>query len=143
MFRGVNQHVMDAKNRVILPQKFRDELGKSFIITKGLDQCLYVYTMEQWEVYEAKAQGFSIADDEAREFLRFFLGSATECEPDGQGRIIIPPELKEYAGLIKEVVSVGMPGRIEIWSAENWRAVNDPTAKVAPHVKQKIASLGF
>ena len=143
MFRGVNQHVMDAKSRIILPQKFRDDLGEKFIITKGLDQCLYVYTMEQWEIYETKAQKFSIADDEAREFQRFFLGSATECEPDGQGRVIIPPELKEHAGLQKEVVSAGIVDRIEIWSAENWRATNDPTAKVAPHVKQKIASLGF
>ena len=143
MFRGEYQHVMDLKNRVILPQKFREGLGETFIITKGLDQCLYVYTLEQWEVYEKKAQSLSIADEDVRQFMRFFLGSATECEPDGQGRVIISPALKEYAGLQKDIVSIGIADKIEIWSAENWRTANNPTAKVDPKVAQKIAALGF
>ena len=120
MFRGEFIHSMDSKGRIVMPAKFRDGLGTSFIITRGLDNCLLAYTMSVWENIEAKASQFPMTDRDARRFLRYFIGAANEAEPDAQGRFIIPQSLREHANFKKDVVSIGLTNRIEIWSKENW-----------------------
>jgi MraZ protein len=120
MFLGEYKHTTDAKHRLIMPAKFREMLGERFIITKGLDQCLFVYTDAEWQALHDKVKGLPVADKAVRRFTRFFFGGAEPSTPDAQGRVLLPPHLREYAGITKEVVSVGVSNRIEIWSKENW-----------------------
>ena len=108
MFRGEFSHSIDAKGRVIMPLKFREQLGEQFIITKGLDGCLFVYTMTEWEKVEQKLDSLPLADGTARQFSRFFSGSANECEPDSNGRVNLPLSLREHAGIKKDLVSIGV-----------------------------------
>ena len=116
MFIGEYSHSLDAKGRLIVPAKFREGLGEHFIVTKGIDRCLYIYPRSEWEVFEEKLRQLPLANADARRFTRFFLSGAVECDVDNQGRIIIPQSLRNYAGLIKEVVSAGVGSRIEVWS---------------------------
>ena len=116
MFIGEYQHAIDNKNRMIIPAKFREELGTKFVLTKGLDGCLYAYTMEEWKVMEEKLKKLPLTSKDARAFVRFFFSGANEVEPDKQGRVLIPQNLLEYAAIEKEIVSIGVSTRIEIWS---------------------------
>lgn len=120
MFMGEYHHSIDNKGRMIVPSKFRDELGDLFIITRGLDQCLFGYPISEWELIEEKLKGLPLTKKDARAFTRFFFSGATESELDKQGRINIPAPLLQYAKLEKECVILGVSNRIEIWSKQIW-----------------------
>ena len=120
MFMGEYHHSIDNKGRMIVPSKFRDELGDMFIITRGLDQCLFGYPISEWELIEEKLKGLPLTKKDARAFTRFFFSGATESELDKQGRINIPAPLLQYAKLEKECVILGVSNRIEIWSKQIW-----------------------
>ncbi|MDP4085419.1 MAG: division/cell wall cluster transcriptional repressor MraZ [Bacillota bacterium] len=120
MFMGEYHHSIDNKGRLIVPSKFRDNLGEMFIITRGLDQCLFGYPLTEWEILEDKLKGLPLTKKDARAFTRFFFSGATESELDKTGRINIPIPLLQYAKLEKECVIIGVSNRIEIWSKEIW-----------------------
>lgn len=120
MFMGEYNHTIDTKNRLIIPSKFREALGDEFVVTKGLDGCLFVYDNDAWAEFEEKLKGLPLTNKEARTFVRFFLAGAAGVEVDKQGRILVPLVLKEFAGINKDVVLVGVASRIEIWSRERW-----------------------
>ncbi len=117
---GEYHHSIDTKGRLIVPSKFRDELGDMFIITRGLDQCLFGYPLLEWGLIEEKLKGLPLTKKDARAFTRFFFSGATESELDKQGRINIPAPLLQYAKLEKECVILGVSNRIEIWSKQIW-----------------------
>jgi MraZ protein len=119
MFMGEYHHNIDDKNRLTIPAKLRYELGEKFIITRGLDKCLFIYPQNEWNNIITKYKELPNTKD-ARNFMRFFLSGATECEFDKQGRINIPLLLAKYAGLEKDCVIIGVNERLEIWSKENW-----------------------
>ena len=118
MLIGEYYHNLDEKKRLIIPSKFREEIGNKFIITKGLDGCLYVYSMESWEKIINKLKALSFTKKDARTFKRFFLSSASLCEFDKQGRITLNASLVEHASIIKECVIIGVDDRLEIWASE-------------------------
>ncbi|MDM5328044.1 division/cell wall cluster transcriptional repressor MraZ [Neobacillus sp. CF12] len=120
MFMGEYHHSIDNKGRMIVPSKFRDDLGEMFIITRGLDQCLFGYPLSEWALIEEKLKGLPLTKKDARAFTRFFFSGATESELDKQGRINIPAPLLQYAKLEKECVVLGVSNRIEIWSKQIW-----------------------
>ncbi|WP_312469190.1 division/cell wall cluster transcriptional repressor MraZ [Neobacillus sp.] len=120
MFMGEYHHSIDIKGRLIVPSKFRDELGDMFIITRGLDQCLFGYPVSEWGLIEDKLKSLPLTKKDARAFTRFFFSGATESEFDKQGRINIPAPLLQYAKLEKECVILGVSNRIEIWSKQIW-----------------------
>lgn len=120
MFMGTYQHNMDLKGRIIVPAKYREELGEQFVITRGLDQCLFAYPMEEWTVLENKLKKLPLTKKDARAFTRFLFSGAVECEIDKQGRINIPSHLRAYAGLDKACTVIGVSNRIEIWSQAIW-----------------------
>lgn len=120
MFMGEYQHNIDGKGRIILPARFRELLGDRFIVTRGLDHCLFVYTQEEWANLEGKFKSLPFTKGDARAFSRFFFSGASECEVDKQGRVLLPNNLREHASLQKEVVTIGVSSRVEIWSRENW-----------------------
>ena len=119
--RGEYQHNIDAKGRLIFPIKLREELGEHFVIFKGLDNCISVYSREKWEAFE---QQLAALPSKARKVQRFFSANF-ECEPDTQGRILIPQTLREYAELKKDVTIIGMIDHVEIWDSAKWKAYND------------------
>ena len=140
MFKGEYSHSVDAKGRIIMPAKFREILGDMFVVTKGLDGCLFVYPNDEWENIEKKLRTLPLTNTAARKFSRFLLAGATTCEVDKQGRVLIPSVLREFAGLNKEVVLVGVLNRIEIWSKERWQENEyDDMDEIAEH----MAALGL
>lgn len=120
MFMGEYHHNIDEKGRMIVPAKFRDHLGASFVVTRGLDRCLFVYPEEEWRKLEERLKSLPLTKKDARAFSRFFFSGATECELDKQGRINIAPPLREYAQLEKECVVIGVSNRVEVWSKQIW-----------------------
>ncbi|CEG26723.1 division/cell wall cluster transcriptional repressor MraZ [Bacillus sp. B-jedd] len=120
MFMGEYHHNIDNKGRLIVPSKLRDDLGEMFIITRGLDRCLFGYPLTEWSVIEDKLKALPLTKKDARAFTRFFFSGATESEIDKQGRINIPAPLLDYAQLQKECVILGVSNRIEIWSKQIW-----------------------
>ena len=120
MFMGEYLHSIDTKGRIIVPSKFRDELGASFVVTRGLDKCLFAYPMDEWKVLEEKLKKLPLTKKDARAFTRFFFSGAVECEVDKQGRINIPQGLRKYAGLEKECNVIGVSNRIEFWASDSW-----------------------
>ncbi|MBQ4629524.1 MAG: division/cell wall cluster transcriptional repressor MraZ [Clostridia bacterium] len=120
MLSGEYQHTLDSKGRVIMPVKLREELGETFVVTKGLDKNLLVFSMEQWEKFYEKLSTLPLANKNSRGFSRLFLAGAIECETDKQGRILITQPLKEYASLEKDVTIIGNGDKVEIWSTHNW-----------------------
>lgn len=120
MFMGEYNHTVDAKGRLIIPAKFREALGDEFVVTKGLDGCLFVYSNEEWKNIEEKFRNTPLTTKDARKFSRFFFAGAATCELDKQGRILIPAVLREFAGLQKDVVLAGVFNKIEIWDKERW-----------------------
>lgn len=120
MFMGEFQHNIDAKGRMIVPAKFRESLGQTFIVTRGLDQCLFVYPMNEWKALEKKLKRLPLTRKDARAFTRFFFSGAVECTVDKQGRINIPAPLRKYALLEKECVVIGVSNRIEFWAKDEW-----------------------
>ena len=143
MFMSQYNHTIDAKGRVIIPAKFREKLGESFVITKGLDGCLYGYAKEEWNAFEEKLGTLPITNKNSRQFTRFFLAGAAECELDKQGRILIPSVLREFAALDKDVVLVGVASKIEIWSKERWDESNGEYETNMDDIAMNLESLGF
>ena len=143
MFMSQYNHTIDAKGRVIIPAKFREKLGESFVITKGLDGCLYGYAKEEWNAFEEKLGTLPITNKNSRQFTRFFLAGAAECELDKQGRILIPSVLREFAALDKDVVLVGVACKIEIWSKERWDAANEQYEDNMDEIALNLEALGF
>ncbi|MCX7884125.1 MAG: division/cell wall cluster transcriptional repressor MraZ [Caloramator sp.] len=142
MFIGEYQHALDAKNRIIIPSKFREELGNIFVITKGLDGCLYCYPMEEWKKLEEKLKSLPLTNKDARAFVRFFFSGAADIEADKQGRALIPQNLIEYAGIVKDIVSIGVSTRIEIWSKEKWDEYNKQNIDYE-EIAEKMSNLGI
>ncbi|WP_366207911.1 division/cell wall cluster transcriptional repressor MraZ [Bacillus amyloliquefaciens] len=120
MFMGEYRHTVDAKGRMIVPAKFRESLGEQFVLTRGLDQCLFGYPMNEWKLIEEKLKALPLTKKDARAFTRFFFSGATECELDKQGRVNIASSLLNYAKLEKECVVIGVSNRIELWSKVIW-----------------------
>lgn len=121
MFTGEYQHTLDEKGRVIVPARLRDELGERFMITRGLDQCLFIYTMEEWQKIEQKLKALPFTRSDARAFTRLFFSGAAELESDRQGRALIPQNLREYAGIEKDVMIIGVSNRVEVWCEQAWK----------------------
>jgi MraZ protein len=142
MFIGEYQHALDLKNRMIVPSKLREELGNKFVITKGLDGCLYAYPLTEWKILEEKLKTLPLTNKDARAFVRFFFAGACEVEMDKQGRGLIPQNLKEYAGIEKEIVSIGVLTRVEIWSKEKWENYNDSNMDF-DSIAEKMSDLGI
>ena len=120
MFMGEYQHTVDAKGRLIIPAKFRNDLDGGFVVTRGLDKCLFAYTMDEWKRLEEKLKALPVTKKDARAFTRFFFSGATEVELDKQGRVNLPANLLSYAGLEKDCVVLGVSSRIEIWAKDAW-----------------------
>lgn len=127
MFTGTYQNSIDAKNRIIIPSKYRDILGGRCMLTRGFDRCLYIYAMDDYEALVAKISKLRQSDKDVRKFIREFFSNTEECQIDAQGRILIPPHLREYAGITKELVTKGAMDKIEIWSVENLRDPGNDT----------------
>ncbi|SDJ74355.1 division/cell wall cluster transcriptional repressor MraZ [Sediminibacillus albus] len=138
MFMGEFQHNIDTKGRIIVPAKFRDGLGENFVLTRGLDKCLFAYPMDEWQLLEEKLKKLPLTKKDARAFTRFFFSGAVECEVDKQGRINIPAPLRKYAGLDKECVVIGVSNRIEFWADSEWEtyfeASEDSFAEIAENM---------
>lgn len=124
MFSGAYAHSVDSKGRTVIPAKFRARLGERFYITKGMHGCLWVLSDEQWRQFQQALAPKSLLASQALKLERFFVGSAVECIPDGQGRILIPQNLRDYAGIDGDIWIVGLTNKIEIWSADRWEAFN-------------------
>ncbi|QSO49825.1 division/cell wall cluster transcriptional repressor MraZ [Alicyclobacillus mengziensis] len=143
MFMGEYQHTLDDKGRVIVPAKFREGLGESFVMTRGLDKCLFVYPQSEWEILEQKLKSLPMTRADARSFVRFFLSGATECALDKQGRIVIPTLLRDYATLDRDIVVLGVSNRVEIWSQERWHEYSDAAAESFADIAEGLVDLSF
>ena len=143
MFMGEYNHTIDAKGRLIVPAKFREILGDNFIVTKGLDGCLFVYPNDEWTRFEEKLKSLPLTNKNARQFTRFFLAGAAACEGDKKGRKLLPQVLREFASLEKDVVLVGVASRIEIWSRERWDESMNTYDGDMDEVAENMESLGF
>lgn len=143
MFYGEYQHSVDAKGRFIVPSKFRDGLGEKFIVTKGLDNCLFVYSKEEWTNLENKLKSLPFTDKDVRAFVRFFFAGATECELDKQGRVLLPQNLREHAGVQKDIYVIGVSARVEIWDKVKWEEYSSGDNMSAENIAEKMAMLGI
>ena len=139
---GEYEHSLDSKGRMILPAKIREDLGEKFIITKGLDGCLFGFSESEWNNFEEKLKQLPLTNKNARDFVRFFLSGAVEAETDKQGRFLIPANLREYADLDKEAVVTGVGTRIEIWERDKWKKYNSDDNISAEQIADNMASLG-
>lgn len=143
MFIGEYQHTLDTKGRVIIPSRFREDLGDEFVMTKGLDNCLFLYPRKEWSILEEKLKTLPLTNRDARAFIRFFFSGATECTLDKQGRVLIPFNLREHSKLQKDVVVIGVSTRMEIWSKEEWKSYNDDDNLSYDNIAEKMAELGI
>ncbi len=125
MFIGEYNHSMDDKGRVTMPVKFREGLGETFYITKGFDQCLFVFAADEWESFRHKLEGNALQKKDYRKLQRIFIASAIDCQLDKQGRVLLSTPLREYSGIDKDMVIIGVSNRIELWSREKWDAYNN------------------
>ena len=138
MFTGEFQHALDDKGRVIIPARLREELGDRFVITRGLDQCLFIYPSGEWARIEQKLKELPFTRSDARAFTRLFFSGAAELEADKQGRILIPQNLREYAGIEKEVMIIGVSSRVEVWSEKAWREYSSEANQHFEEVAEKL-----
>jgi MraZ protein len=148
MFRGSSFHTIDPKGRIIIPARFRDEIkesGSDSIMITRMDSCLFAYAHDRWHELEQKILHLHEKSEAMRRFQRFFIGGAQDCKCDNQGRVLIPPFLKQYSGLEKDIVLVGSLDRFEIWSRENWDRENGLMEKDLGNeqVRHEIAQLGL
>lgn len=143
MLIGEYSHSVDPKGRLIMPAKLREDIGEHFVITKGLDGCLFAYSLAEWKNFEEKLRTFPLTNKDARALVRFFLAGAMECEIDKQGRFLISGNLRDFAGLEKEVVLIGVLTRLEIWSKEKWLEYSEKENKQADEIAQNMADLGI
>ena len=138
---GEYNHTIDTKGRLIIPSKFRETLGDEFVVTKGLDGCLFVYDSNEWQSFEEKLKSLPLTNKDARQFARFFLAGAAAVEVDKKGRILLPAVLRDFAGLEKEVVLVGVASRVEIWSKAKWE--NTAEYEDMEEIAEHMAELGL
>ena len=143
MLIGEYEHSLDVKGRLILPAKIREDMGETFIVTKGLDGCLFGFSQTEWANFEEKLKTLPLTNKNARDFVRFFLSGATECEMDKQGRFLIVANLREYANLEKDAVIIGVGTRIEIWNKEKWKAYNSDENISADAIAENMTMLGI
>jgi MraZ protein len=143
MLVGEYRHNVDTKGRISVPSKFRDDLGQSFVVTKGLDNCLFAYSKEEWKNLENKLNTLPLTNQEARAFKRFFFSGAAECEVDKQGRVNIPQSLRDYAKLQKDVVIVGLSNRAEIWNNNQWDKYNGQSSDDITKLESQMSKLGI
>ena len=143
MLIGEYEHSVDAKGRLIMPSKLKQDLGESFIVTKGLDSCLFVFSLTEWSNFEEKLKTLPLTNKNARDFVRFFLSGATECELDKQGRFLISANLRQYASLEKDVVIIGVGTRLEIWNKEKWQEYSNEEIISADEIAENMTMLGI
>ena len=143
MFMGEYSHNVDAKGRLIVPAKFREQLGDQFVVTKGVDGCLYVYSQEEWKRIEEKFREVNLTTKDARKFMRFFFAGAAMCEVDKQGRFLLPAVLREYAGLDKEVILAGASKKIEIWNKDRYLADQKEYEDNIDEIAANMEKFGF
>lgn len=142
MFIGEYEHALDDKKRVMLPKAFKSGLGKKMVLTRGLDNCLFVYSMEAWKTIATRLQNLSFAQADTRGFNRFLLSGAVEVEVDGTGRILIPDHHKQFAGLKKTIVFAGVSDRVEVWDAAQWKSYKARIEKQADAMAEKLGEIG-
>ena len=143
MFMGEFQHNIDAKGRLIVPSKLREQLGEKFVVTRGMDGCLFGYTLPEWNQLKTKLNEMPLSKKDARAFVRFFYSAATECEIDKQGRINIPVSLRNHASLEKECVIIGVANRIEIWDQARWNEFTKETEDSFDDIAETMVDFGF
>ena len=143
MFIGEYQHNIDEKGRMAVPVKFRGQLGKGAIVTRGLDHCLFVFTEIEWRALAKKLVALPLAQANSRAFVRLMLAGATDVEVDGQGRVLIPDYLRKDANLKKETVVAGLYNRIEIWDRETWDRYKQKTEGASEEIAEKLGELGI
>ncbi|HJJ10878.1 MAG TPA: division/cell wall cluster transcriptional repressor MraZ [Clostridiaceae bacterium] len=143
MLIGEYEHSLDAKGRLIMPAKLRTDMGEKFIITKGLDGCLFVFSQIEWSNFESKLKELPLTNKNARDFVRFFLSGATECEIDKQGRFLLVNTLREYAEITKEVIIIGVGTRLEIWNKDKWKKYNSNENISADTIAENMTMLGI
>ena len=143
MLTGDFRHSVDAKGRLIIPAKFRDSLGENFVITKGMDDCLFVYPSDEWKEFEEKIKALPLTNKDARDFKRFMLGSAVEGDLDKQGRVLLPTSLREFAEIEKEVVLVGVLDKVEIWDKAKWDKSNSLVEGNIEDIAANMEKLGW
>jgi len=144
MFRGSFEHSVDAKGRVSVPAKFRDIIADRYdgrlVMALDFDRCLAVYPLEEWEKLEEKIKSLPMMQKEVKDFMRFFFSSATECDLDNQGRILIPPSLRERANINKSVMLVGIINKIEVWDTTAWQERHSQNGE---KISEALAALGL
>jgi MraZ protein len=143
MFMGEYSHSIDPKGRLIIPAKLREELGDNFVVTKGLDGCLFAYPQEEWQNIEKRFREVPLTTKDARKFSRFFFAGAAQMELDKQGRILLPATLRSFAGLEKDVVLVGVLDRVEIWDKSRWDENNAYDDQDMDEIAEHMADLGL
>ena len=141
MLIGEYEHTLDAKGRLSMPAKLRRDMGEAFIVTKGLDGCLFAFSQEEWKNFETKLKALPLSDRNARNFVRFFLSGATECEIDKQGRFLIANNLRVAANLEKEAVIIGVGTRLEIWNKKTWESCDENIS--ADEIAENMTMLGI
>lgn len=142
MFIGEYEHTLDEKNRVSIPKHYRTGLGKKMVMTRGLDNCLFVYSRSSWEKVAAKLQELSFAQADTRGFNRFILSGAAEVEVDAAGRVLIPEHQRQFAKLSKTIVFAGVSDRVEIWDADAWKAYKAEIEKKAEDMAETLGQIG-
>lgn len=140
---GEYQHSVDAKGRLIVPAKFREALGETFVLTRGLDNCLFGYPMDEWRKLEEKLKGLPMTKKDTRAFARFFFSGATEVEIDKQGRINIPSTLIAHAHLVKECVVLGVSNRIEVWAKDAWETYFNESEQSFNEIAENMIGFDF
>lgn len=143
MFLGEYQHSLDPKGRIIIPSKFRDELGVKFVATKGLDDCIFLYQMEEWRRIEEKLHSLPFTRADVRSFARFFFSGAAELDMDKQGRILLPNNLREYADIEKDLVIIGVGSRVEIWANHKWTEYTKTGSCSYESLAESLVDLGL
>ena len=142
MFIGEYNHNLDNKGRLAVPVKFRDDLKKGAVVTKGLDGCLFLYTMSEWKILAEKLSKLPVSQSNTRAFSRLMLAGAMDVQIDKQGRIVLPDYLRKYAILKKKIIINGLYNRLEIWDENNWEKYKKITEKDSEDIAEKLGELG-
>ncbi|MDD3267821.1 MAG: division/cell wall cluster transcriptional repressor MraZ [Syntrophomonadaceae bacterium] len=143
MFLGEYQHSLDTKARITIPARFREQLGEKFVATKGLDNCIFLYPMNEWQAIEEKLRSLPVTRADVRSFVRFFFSGAAELEFDKQGRTVLSVNLRDYAGIDRDVVVIGVGNRIEIWSVDKWAEYTDKAGSSFEEIAESLVDLGI
>jgi MraZ protein len=143
MLLGEYKHVLDSKGRIAIPAKFREKISGGAILTRGLDRCLFVFGVKEWETLVGRLVSLPLAQANSRAFVRLMLSGASDVGLDNQGRILIPDYLRNYARLKKQVVVTGLYNRIEIWDAEEWSKYKSKTESASDEIAEKLSELGI